>query len=103
MPRPSVTSPRIKPPFGAGKLEMQRFNPFLNRQEKLGPAAPEMGIGTMPRSGIGGYRYDAQRDETELLWKCLVCGELKPRNGWVLAVCPACGALKSQFVLVVED
>ncbi len=82
---------------------MAHFNQFLNRQEKLGPAAPEMGIGVMPWSSNGSYVYDAQKDETELLWKCLVCGELKPRNGWVLNICPACGALKSQFVLVAED
>ncbi len=82
---------------------MPAFNPFLNRQEKLGPTAPEMGIGVMPQSGHGNYSYDALRDKTELLWKCLVCGELKPRNRWTLDVCPACGALKSQFVLVAED
>jgi rubrerythrin len=49
------------------------------------------------------YTYDAPMDETEILWKCLNCGELKPRNKWVLGDCPACGAKKSQFVLVDED
>jgi rubrerythrin len=49
------------------------------------------------------YTYDAPADETEILWKCLICGELKPRNEWVLSSCPACGASKSQFVLVDED
>lgn len=51
----------------------------------------------------GNYRYDAPADATELLWKCLECGELKPRNKWVLGPCPACGAPQSQFVLVDED
>jgi rubrerythrin len=49
------------------------------------------------------YRYDATTDKTEILWKCLVCGELKQRNEWVLDKCPACSAPKSQFVLVDED
>jgi rubrerythrin len=49
------------------------------------------------------YRYDANMCRTEILWKCLKCGELKPRNKWVLAACPDCGAKKSQFVLVDED
>lgn len=49
------------------------------------------------------YRYDANATRTEILWKCLKCGELKPRNKWVLAACPFCGATKSQFVLVDED
>ena len=49
------------------------------------------------------YKYDASSDRTEILWKCLVCGELKQRNEWVLSSCPACGAPKSEFVLVDED
>jgi rubrerythrin len=49
------------------------------------------------------YSYNANADRTEILWKCLVCGELKPRNQWILGNCPACGAEKSQFVLVDED
>jgi hypothetical protein len=49
------------------------------------------------------YSYDAMTDKTEILWKCLKCGELKPRNKWVLGDCPACGAKKLQFVLVNED
>ena len=56
-----------------------------------------------PLSAVGGYFYDARADNTEILWKCLVCGELKARNKWVLSPCPACGAPKSQFVLVDED
>jgi rubrerythrin len=50
-----------------------------------------------------GYTYNASNNATEILWKCLVCGELKPRNRWVLSTCPACGAPKLQFVLVNED
>ena len=51
----------------------------------------------------GVYRYDADAKRTEILWKCLRCGELKPRNKWALSACPSCGAPKSQFVLVDED
>jgi rubrerythrin len=61
-----------------------------------------MPVGTLATPNLG-YTYDAPNDATEILWKCLVCGELKPRNRWVLSTCPACGALKSQFVLVNED
>jgi hypothetical protein len=49
------------------------------------------------------YGYDAVTDQTEILWKCLICGELKPRNRWILRDCPACLAPKSEFVLVDED
>jgi rubrerythrin len=49
------------------------------------------------------YFYDATVEQTEILWKCLKCGELKQRSKWVLSSCPSCGALKSQFVLVDED
>jgi len=49
------------------------------------------------------YSYNANIDQTEILWKCLVCGQLEPRNEWVLGQCPSCGAPKSQFVLVDED
>jgi hypothetical protein len=62
---------------------------------------------TEPAGGPGGteapYGYDANLERTEILWKCLRCGELKPRNHWVLGDCPARGAPKSQFVLVDED
>jgi len=51
----------------------------------------------------GTYLYDAPNDRTEILWKCLVCGELKPRYQWIPGDCPSCGAPKSQFVLVDED
>jgi hypothetical protein len=51
----------------------------------------------------GNYRYDATAERTEIMWKCLDCGELKPRTRWVLGPCPSCGAPKSQFVLVDED
>ncbi len=57
----------------------------------------------LPVTANQNYIYDAPADKTEILWKCLICGELKPRNKWVLSACPACGALKSQFVLVDED
>ncbi len=49
------------------------------------------------------YRYDADAQRTEILWKCLRCGEIKQRNRWILSSCPSCGAPKSQFVLVDED
>ena len=51
----------------------------------------------------GNYRYDASDDLTEILWKCLGCGELKQRDRWALGPCPSCGAPKFQFVLVDED
>ena len=54
-------------------------------------------------SGDGKYFFDAPAEQTEILWKCLRCGELKQRNRWVLSSCPSCGAPKSQFVLVDED
>jgi rubrerythrin len=49
------------------------------------------------------YFYNAPGDQTEIMWKCLKCGELKPRNRWGLSPCPSCGAAVSQFVLVDED
>jgi rubrerythrin len=49
------------------------------------------------------YLYNAPADQREILWKCLVCGELKQRNGWGLGPCPSCSAPQSQFVLVDED
>ncbi len=66
----------------------------------------ESGGGTpLPAVGplAGDYRYDAPADRTEILWKCLKCGELRGRNEWVLGPCSSCGAPKSQFVLVDED
>jgi rubrerythrin len=61
------------------------------------------GMNNPSKEPLDSYRYDANADRTEILWKCLKCGELKPRNKWVLRDCPACGARKSQFVLVNED
>jgi rubrerythrin len=49
------------------------------------------------------YFYNAPADQTEILWKCLGCGLLKPRSSWGLSPCPSCGAPVSQFVLVDED
>jgi len=28
------------------------------------------------------YFYNAPADQTEILWKCLGCGLLKPRSSW---------------------
>ena len=63
------------------------------------------GAGALLAIGLaeGNYRYDAPADQTEILWKCLECGELKSRIRWVLGPCPSCGAPKSQFVPVDED
>ena len=71
----------------------------------LGPVAKMNGgmERSSNKSPKDSYGYDAITDKTEILWKCLNCGELKPRNKWVLGDCPACGAKKSQFVLVDED
>jgi rubrerythrin len=49
------------------------------------------------------YSYDANKDQVEILWKCLRCGELIPRGPQPPAVCPACGAPKTEFVLLDED
>jgi rubrerythrin len=49
------------------------------------------------------YRYDAINGETEILWKCLRCGELMPRGLVVPDFCPSCGAPKTEFVLLGED
>ena len=56
------------------------------------------------KSGLSpGYRYDANQDQTEILWKCLRCGELMPRGSNPPETCPSCGAPKTEFVLVDED
>ena len=49
------------------------------------------------------YHYDANLDQTELLWKCLRCGELIPRSFKLPDFCPSCGARKTEFVLNDED
>ncbi len=49
------------------------------------------------------YRYDANNGQTEILWKCLRCGELMPRGLVVPDICPSCGAPKTEFVLLGED
>lgn len=60
-----------------------------------------------PRSAKPGltpdYRYDADHDQVEILWKCLRCGELMPRGSHPPDICPSCGARKTEFVLVDED
>jgi len=49
------------------------------------------------------YRYDADKGQVEILWKCLRCGELMPRGPQPPDTCPSCGARKTEFVLVDED
>jgi rubrerythrin len=49
------------------------------------------------------YRYDANQDQVEILWKCLRCGELMPRGSSPPETCPSCGAPKTEFVLLDED
>ena len=49
------------------------------------------------------YKYDANTDKVEILWKCLRCGELMPRKEGIHEKCPNCGAPKEEFVLVDED
>jgi rubrerythrin len=63
------------------------------------------GGGAPPAAGPTGadYLYDAPAERTEILWKCLQCGELRDRNKWALGPCPSCGSPPSQFVLVDED
>jgi rubrerythrin len=69
---------------------------YRKEQEPTRPQAP----GT---ASLEAYRYDATLGHTELLWKCLRCGELMPRKGKVLDSCPSCLAPKTEFVLVDED
>jgi len=82
-------------------------NKFSQRKRKVQRPSTENEEGWVPaqepESGEVKYLYDAPGDRTEIMWKCLQCGELKPRNGWTLSACPSCGAPKSQFVLVDED
>ncbi len=79
--------------------------PFSKRKVTGYPLTVRKGGAALPVSGPAeaNYGYDAPADRTEILWKCLECGELKPRTKWVLGPCPSCGAPKSQFVLVDED
>ena len=56
-----------------------------------------------PSGSASDYRYDANRDQVEILWKCLRCGELMPRGSKIPDVCPSCGAPKTEFVLLDED
>ncbi len=56
-----------------------------------------------PKPGSSDYRYDANKDQVEIIWKCLRCGELMPRTASVPDVCPSCGAPKTEFVLLDED
>lgn len=42
--------------------------------------------------------------EMEIMWRCLVCGEMWPDLGQPLPdQCPNCGAPKTEFALVAED
>ena len=84
---------------------MENPDHFSRRESFFCWPSVEEGQGTGSAFGTveAKYKYDAPADQTELLWKCLRCGELKPRNKWVLGPCPSCGAPKSQFVLVDED
>jgi rubrerythrin len=79
------------------------FKQFALHVNRLEPEKKADEMVVLLKSVAVQYTYDAPADETEILWKCLNCGELKPRNEWVLSSCPACGASKSEFVLVDED
>ncbi len=41
--------------------------------------------------------------QKQILWKCMKCEELKPRENWGFHPCVSCGAPVSQFVLVDGD
>lgn len=62
-----------------------------------------MATPTQPPSSGNNYNYDANKDQVEIVWKCLRCGQLMPRSNKVLDVCPSCGAPKTEFVLLDED
>ncbi|HEY5039803.1 MAG TPA: hypothetical protein VIJ93_12095 [bacterium] len=56
------------------------------------------------KSGLSSdYRYDANQDQVEILWKYLRFGELMPRGSQPPDKCPSCGAPKTEFVLLDED
>jgi rubrerythrin len=67
-------------------------------KEKVMPDNP-----VPPLSGSPDYRYDANKDQVEIVWKCLRCGQLLEKVSKLPDVCPSCGAPKTEFVLLDED
>jgi rubrerythrin len=41
--------------------------------------------------------------DMELVWKCLKCGYLLPRDQELPERCPQCGAPETEFEAVIED
>jgi rubrerythrin len=41
--------------------------------------------------------------DMELVWKCLKCGQLLPRDQEPPERCPQCGAPETEFEAVIED
>jgi rubrerythrin len=41
--------------------------------------------------------------DMELVWKCLKCGHLLPRDQELPDRCPKCGAPETEFEAVIED
>lgn len=52
---------------------------------------------------LNDYKYDAVTEQTELMWKCDLCGEMIHRKEGIPEHCPSCGAPQREFVLVEED
>ncbi len=49
------------------------------------------------------YKYDAVNEQTELLWRCDICGELIHRKEGRPGHCPSCHAPQRELALVEED
>ncbi len=49
------------------------------------------------------YKYDAVNEQTELLWRCDLCGELVHRKEGLPGHCPSCHAPQNEMALVEED
>jgi hypothetical protein len=81
-------------------IEVQLFadEPF----KKAGGSMPNKPT-SVPSGLSSDYSYDANKDQVEILWKCLRCGQLMPRGSQPPEVCPSCGAPKTEFVLLDED
>jgi rubrerythrin len=52
---------------------------------------------------LNNYKYDALSDQTELMWRCSKCGQLRHRKDGLPDQCPSCRAPHREFALVEED
>ncbi len=49
------------------------------------------------------FKYDAVNEQTELMWRCDLCGELVHRKDGLPLHCPSCHANQNEMALVEED